>query len=355
MNPILYPAANNLHGEYTSIKVASRGDQYTCLHCKGRMIAKQGKEVQWHFAHFDDAGECSPDLALHSEAVRRIERGFKSANDKEGEYPVRYRRRCGHEIYFNIVPHVSRCVIEYEWEHSGKNYRADIAFISDNTSPLIVEVVNTNPLSPDKKASYKAKDMSVLSVDISWSTIDKLDKEIVPSSTIRYPKPGFPCRDCDVAKYVRDARKAEAYRLLALPTEPIGGSFTSWEHSRPLEGYDTGRPMYREVKKEVFRQAQLLVDIGFEQSRKTPYVFSKEIKGSKDKVFADLGGSRIVPIWEEIGVMVYMFGEDCNHYVIQQVTKSALRERGIIVRDTFEEPKHGCGGCDDRCPLWERD
>lgn len=70
------------------------GNEYACLHCEQRMVARKGANKAHHFAHYR-AGDCEPDAALHTYAQRLIQEGHAAADAYKTEFQC---GRCGEWI-----------------------------------------------------------------------------------------------------------------------------------------------------------------------------------------------------------------------------------------------------------------
>ena len=77
---ISYPIADEGGGRAVAIKEAKSGVSYRCFGCQAPMVAKQGSQRAWHFAHKPPLHGCDdPDRALHETAKALIVQGFTEA------------------------------------------------------------------------------------------------------------------------------------------------------------------------------------------------------------------------------------------------------------------------------------
>ena len=77
---ITYPFAQDKSGQVVHIKDHSKGASAFCLGCDHEMVARQGKQRQWHFAHKPpEPTNCDGEGALHKTAKLFVEQGFKRA------------------------------------------------------------------------------------------------------------------------------------------------------------------------------------------------------------------------------------------------------------------------------------
>ena len=77
-----------------AIEQARSGVSYTCFGCQAPMVARQGSQRAWHFAHKPPLRGCDdPDRALHETAKALIVQGFTEAQTQNAEYRVGFA--CG--------------------------------------------------------------------------------------------------------------------------------------------------------------------------------------------------------------------------------------------------------------------
>ena len=72
---------------------------------------------------------------------------------------------------------------------------------------------------------------------------------------------------------------------------------------KPWETDSQGRPMYPRTRATVLRYAAGLVDSGFRQSTSKPWLFVRDTPHGA--VFANLGGTAVIPIWEDMRPMLH--------------------------------------------------
>ena len=118
--------------------------------------------------------------------------------------------------------------------------------------------------------------------------------------------------------------------------------------------------MYPKTQYPVFANAIILTELGFEQSNPLkPWLFRYRIHKRVIWLYADLGGSDVVPIYEDTAAMLYVSGipdephdvdcdcasctsgldlaSDIEYYLTQEVAVILQRE-GVAVRTGFESP-----------------
>ena len=90
-----------------------------------------------------------------------------------------------------------------------------------------------------------------------------------------------------------------------------------------------------EVREMVLSKAKCLIDLGFVQALTKPYLF---LCGTTEgTIFADLGGARDVPIWEETSVLLYdnLRGTINFKREIMARLYEALESNGVCSRFSF--------------------
>jgi hypothetical protein len=93
-----------------------------------------------------------------------------------------------------------------------------------------------------------------------------------------------------------------------------------------------GRPIYSEKKWQKLQEAgEILIQLGYKESYNKPNLFYRQISGGI--VFADLRGTEIVPIWDDIRPLIYKSENlDFNRFM-KEVVK--LKRSGCDPRGSF--------------------
>jgi hypothetical protein len=86
-----------------------------------------------------------------------------------------------------------------------------------------------------------------------------------------------------------------------------------------------GREIYNSVRGRLWRYGEALVRLGFRQADVKPYLFS--LLGSKGVVFADFGGTDVIPIWEDNSAYIY-WQLDCPDWQKRQIITRVRRRCG---------------------------
>ncbi|WP_297449186.1 competence protein CoiA family protein [uncultured Alistipes sp.] len=152
-------------GKLIWIKNAQRNVQFTCVNCGGKMIVKQGKIKEWHFAHKTLSENCNHESYLHSLAKKKIYDWFYQAD--KFTLSLKTLHRCSQidECRWFNTQEPSYCLTtklhaidlktfynSCDIERTYKNFRADL-FLYHNQSnrpPIFIEVCVTHPCSKEK-------------------------------------------------------------------------------------------------------------------------------------------------------------------------------------------------------------
>ena len=135
-----------------------------------------------------------------------------------------------------------------------------------------------------------------------------------------------------------------------------GSLFCPWYYGKLGEFSNHPTPMYMATQRKVFANAIILTELGFEQHNlHKPWLFRYPIhKGQRVILYADLGGSDVVPVYKDTAAMLYVFGQslydddetghaECcvgspivNYIVIEAAKR--LQRFGVDVGTGFESP-----------------
>lgn len=295
---ILYPAASAADGKTVFIEAAMSGNEYACLHCEQRMVARKGARKAHHFAHYR-AGDCEPDAALHTYAQRLIQNGHAAADTYKAEFQC-----CGCKDWKDVDIKGWECNKEV---YLVKDARSDIAFVKGEHR-LAVEIVVTHDIEASARSAYSDANIPVLIVRPTWATVGALYQGIKADALLsRF------CKQCRAARQAEQARREKIESMAELAyqtqmdairemcnTDKTGVSFTAWHRDK------FQRPMYRPAKDSVHTSAQRLTNKGWEQRNpKKPWLFQYDLPFTV--AYADFGGTEEVPIYEDPVALVYVF------------------------------------------------
>lgn len=381
---IRYTHALDALGKRRSINEQDALRPFSCGDCEGEMIAKRGAKRHWHYAHKAEVvcePRPDPDNALHRYAQDIIINSFQRYQKNGSDYP--FGVACKGADYFydgsldtqgcvgGIEPRIyeygrrSSCdeiVVKnvalpgaaiYKEKELVPDTRSDLVIETSGGSFIIVEIVNTHPPEEQTRELYKESGHPVLIKKVSWDSLDDLQAKFVADKTINIGH--LRCGQCATKQRDAKQRKAKYQADLERRKEPVDRlvgrlvrhqkptpQFRPWyqvfKHSwtllnRPVE-------MYPKTQYPVFANAIILTEMGFKQSNlQKPYLFRYLIgRNPQIVLYADLGGSDVVPIYRNTAAMLYVYGVDnlpeLQQYIITRFGQ-ALQREGVQVRTGF--------------------
>ena len=372
---VAFPAAYSIE-QQSIIRIedapTERGHRYACVHCKQVMSAVVLVTRRTaHFRHTAPEDRCDPDDALHTFAIRMIQQAHDAAVASDGRYM--FLRAC-----VKCKGLATEIDLADGWKSDAEKSivprtRSDLVFSHADGRRLAVEVVVSHEMESEAEAAYKDSSIPVGIVRPQWDTVDRLLDDLVVDDSQNF-RP-HRCAKCEAAEKERNAKlKADRVRredtfhkrqrtvdsVLAKmerrrSSRPL---FRPWYYGKPrmLSSYPT--PMYPQTQRRVFANAIILTELGFEQhNQRKPWLFRYAIHNDQDvTLYADLGGSDVVPIYEDTAAMLYVFGQslydddDTGHaecctgspisrYIVVEAA-SRLQQFGVDVRTGFMSPVH---------------
>ncbi|MCY3991913.1 MAG: competence protein CoiA family protein [Caldilineaceae bacterium] len=285
MKSILHPLAFDSGGRLISVHDAKRGVTYLCVGCKKEMVPRKGKVKRPHFAH-KKKGECSdPDEILHKMAQSLIVQSVKDAARTDEKYRVGYVcSMCKKQVAYNIISRMTSIQAERE---IVQGTRSDIVIHRKNKCPIIIEVVVTHDLEPETADLYLKSGNPVFSIYPDWDSLDNLKSEIIAHKGINVDIER--CPKCKLArenweKEKGDQMKVAMSKLTKIERRPeTNQKMKTWVTDR------IGQPLFFHVRKQLYANAMVLLQMGFRQSRKNPSVFWFDLRPLDTCIFADLG------------------------------------------------------------------
>ena len=369
---ITYPVAYSIEGQsiiHIGDAPRERGHRYSCVHCRQAMSAVVLVTRRApHFRH-TNSDHCDPDDALHTYAIQMIQQAHAAAVDAGRTYML--TRPCA-----DCESLATEIDLTDGWEYDTEKSivpptRSDVVFTDLEGRQLAVEVVVTHMMERETEAAYSNAGIPVAIVRPTWETVGQLlDKLLVDESR------NFDTDACPSCEGVRKKRLAE-YEAARLRCEHVyrtrrrtvdrvltrmerrqssGSLFCPWYYGKLGEFSNHPTPMYMPTQRKVFANAIILTELGFEQHNlHKPWLFRYPIhKGQRVILYADLGGSDVVPVYKDTAAMLYVFGQslydddetghaECcvgspivNYIVIEAAKR--LQRLGVDVRTGFESP-----------------
>lgn len=287
MESILYPFAFDPDGRLVSAHDAQKGVPYQCVGCKKEMIPKKGKIKRPHFAH-KQAGICSdPDDSLHKMAQGLIVQSIKDAIKNDEKYRVGYIcSTCREPVAYNVISTITSVQTE---KSVVEGTRSDVVIYRENRSPIIIEVVVTHDLEPEAAALYLESNNPVFMVYPEWSSLDEFTAEVIANKGVN-----IDVEMCSKCKLKEKRRQEREKHNMELAMSNLGKMKVRHEAKKKMKTWittRTGTPLYSHVRKQLYAQAIILMQMGFQQSKKNPSVFWFGLGFSSNSgcIYADLG------------------------------------------------------------------
>ena len=314
---ISYPVAYSVRKQ-AIIQIANAprepGQRYSCVHCGQRMSAVvQVKSRSPHFRHTSQDVRCDPDAALHTYAIRMIQQGHASAIETAGKYAL--TRPCEDSDCQQRQVHATEINLAEDWECAveksiAPHTRADLAFTHLDGRQVAVEVVNTHEMELEAEASYQITEIPVAIVRVEWGTVEDLLGGLEIHDSRNFDSDI--CRECE-HRQREDAnrlhRRKQTVDLVLSRVErrrSPNPMFRPWYYGKPGMPSDAPTPMYPRTQRMVFANAIILTELGFVQHNlQKLWLFRYVIhKNQRVILYADLGGSDVVPIYQDTAYAV---------------------------------------------------
>ena len=313
-----------------------------------------------HFRHINPALPCDPDAALHTYAIRTIADAHAKAGETGGEYQL--TRLCSEKDISGCHNYATKINLAEGWECDVEksivpHTRSDLVFTAADGRQIAVEVVVTHEMEPQAEDAFQSAGVPVAVVQVKeWSALDQLFGGLAIDDSRNFNNDT--CNACAErqaeADNRLDRRKRYVNNVLSRMTrrrvaEPL---FRPWREAKD------SLPMFPRTQRRVFANAIILTELGFEQHNpRKSWLFRFTIHRKSNVVlYADLGGSDVIPIYEDTAAMLYVFGDgldddddyghyECctgspiSHYVIEEFGRR-LQQFGVDVRTGFLAPEN---------------
>ena len=337
---IRFPIAAAHDGRAVAIRDAESGVSYKCFGCEAPMTAKRGQQRAWHFAHKPPTSGCAdPDRALHETAKTLIVQSLTDAQANGTEYRVGFACRvCETALSWNIARPDTTIAVE---RSVIVGTRSDIVIGRATRGPLIVEVVVTYDIEEPTRARYEGSDIPVFIIRPDWDTVAELATAVNADNLINVS--AVRCRECqdalDRALEERSAARTWAVSMLSglrsAPPDPAG---SATPQMRPWQRDKFGREMYQRVRQEVHRNAAILHEMGFVQSKGKPWLFRFQLPEGCGVVFANFGSTEEVPLWDDPSALIHWNLHKRSDEETEALVKQLLRRcrsAGAALRVSF--------------------
>ena len=317
---VAYPVAYSI-GEQRIISISDapsvRGQRYSCVHCNQRMSAiVLVTHMSPHFRHTAPELQCDPDSALHTYAIKMIQQAHADAQEAGSEYTL--SRLCNGEAPqyswgTKCAGYATKVNLAKGWECVAErsivpHTISDLVFSHSDGQQIVVEIVNTHEMEPETETAYRSAGVPVAIKNVGWDTVERLLTGLLANDSRNFDSDI--CNECSKrsteVKERLERRKRYVDNVLSRMTRRPTRSplFRPWLYAKH------STQMFPNTQRKVFANAIILTEVGFRQHNPSkPWLFQFPIN-SKEKVilYADLGGSDVVPIYEDSAAMLYVFG-----------------------------------------------
>ena len=298
-------------GRAVHVRAVPRGLACNCVcqHCGQPLVAKKGAVKEHHFAHYRHNPACSQESWLHAAAKQILAERINAG----AGVPIVWRCHC-QDTHCAAFGAGHKAVLERAVP--GLNIKPDITVCDRETIAGYIEVLVTH--APDYPPELAGAPVAILPINEP----DELDKLYSGTVTFRHWH-GAPCPD----PVCPDCRQRESQGCVYCPycrqhTAPDNCldrriKLVAWQILTPMrrpKQPDTpprdwnvdsqGNRMWGKVKSAVRRNALILAEMGFVQSRPKPWLFYYRIPGGT--IFAHLSSTDVIPIWQCQTPMIFM-------------------------------------------------
>lgn len=215
-----YPMAVNLSGQLISVGSAIKSEEYFCLECRTRMIARQGQIKRHHFAHYQDQDwECNPESYIHKAGKQII--ADKINQGLLNNTPVIFSWMCDScqtkQELDVVLPVVNLHIEKTLKNNDGSIARPDIVLSNLAGFPLIaVEIINTHAPEPETIETLNGLGVAIFGVKVSpEDDLLELWKHNIPGQWF------IPFSECNGCQYDRSQHESDIYDKI-----------TEWESAR---------------------------------------------------------------------------------------------------------------------------
>jgi ssDNA-binding Zn-finger/Zn-ribbon topoisomerase 1 len=333
MTSLLNPFARGPTGELIDIDQWTAGVLVTCPGCNGPMVGRKGSRKRHHFSHVAGTSACSGETALHAVAKELIRDGFLAARAAGRPYEVRWdcpgcrEPRAADATRLATMVELERTLVD--------GVRSDVVFRGGRRD-FVAEVVVTHALEPETAERYTAARSPVFVVVPFWDGLRALRLGFAASTTLNVGIERCPrCR----SSAQRRARIDEQVRQVREELEarpPAGRRVRPWH----LDKF--GHVLLPSKAAVLVATGERLISLGFQQTQK-PWLFVLTLPGGIGTMFANMGGTEEVPIWEDLRPLLH-WTLRCDEELKSALVHGLLRcfsSKGVVMRVSHYERLRG--------------
>lgn len=159
-------------------------EQYFCMNCNGKMIAKKGPIISDHFAIYSNTIGCGSDF--HDQVLMQFKAHFETLILKNIPQPIWFNCNCGKRHNLNILKDVIYIKAEQgQTTREGGKFRPDISLIDESDKILMgIEIVNKNPVGNITLSKYREADISCIEIHISNDRVEEWREEFLDQDSL---------------------------------------------------------------------------------------------------------------------------------------------------------------------------
>jgi len=309
-----------------------KGSPAICLACGHALVARQGKQRQWHFAHLPpQPSDCNWETALHRATKLLIKQRFDEAIEHHQDYWIVWHcPGCGK----GRVKDITRLATMASLEHDlSCGVRPDIYFHAREgyKGGFAIEIVVSHPVEAQTQDIYHSMNLPVFIVEPDWDMLPKLARRIDANSTL----------NMDIGKCPTCQRRAERQRKQGewarrFQVDLDEKVTRSAQVSVAVPWYNDPQ-YYPKTRAKLKRQSEGLLRAGARQAITKPWLFIFETH--KGVIFADLHGTDEVPIWEDESALIYwqLTGPEWQQRAAVRAVRRVCQNVGVKTRLSFYE------------------
>jgi hypothetical protein len=350
---VQYPYAL-AHGRLVAARDAAKGVRYNCPGCLEWVVAR-ARNGRWHFAHDTATDRCNSGFALHETAKRFVTSGMRSALDGETpSYAIsRSCEDCGKGVSALLVGKATDVNVHLGQPVFAEMY-SDIVLRQNERVIAILEVVVTRPLGEREAQEYEHSDIPVFVTHVDdIESARALQRSFDANTVINVPERR--CQRCqelseDAAKRVATATsRPEAKASLSKKpssrrrqTRQQGRKLSSLPFNPWIKDRFERMVLNPNTRAEIYANAMVLAEIGFQQSVSKPWLFLMRRKYGV--VFASFGSTSDVPIWLNTAAVLHhdLACDETQAKEVLEEVRNYCRQSGAAVRLDDEDMPDNC-------------